>query len=311
MLQIIKLFRPLNLLIIALTQYGLHYLVIISVLSNYGKYPTLNHFQFFCLVLATVLVAAAGYLVNDWYNTNVDSINNPEKKLLSTFSEKRILNIYLVLNILAFVIALYVAWQAGNIKLAFIHPMAAGLLWFYSYNYHKQLIVGNMIVAGLSAFTIVTVGIYEQIIFNAHSPSDMSTSWWLMILIFVYSYFAFIVSLIREIVKDMEDLVGDSAFHRKTLPIVIGTTATKWIVFSLLILLLMSTVYIQFQDIFIHHIDSFRIFIFATVQLPILYILWQLKSSTLRNDFRNISNLLKVLMVLGLSSMGLVYYMLR
>ncbi len=309
--SIFNLIRPINLAIILATQYLLHYLVFIPILNIYGKYSTLDHIHFFLLSLSTVLIASAGYIINDYYDVGIDKINKPDKVIIGNkIKEKYAFNLHLILNTIAIIIGFYLAWTAGNIKLGFIHVVIAGMLWFYANSYKKQFIIGNLVIAGLSAMVIVTVTLFESIIFKGKTASDLYAVSGLLSMTIAYTLFAFFVSLVREIIKDIEDVKGDRAYNAKTLPIVLGIGKSKIIIYILSLIVLAGTIYVQTLRIVKEPYEMWM-YILATIQLPILFMLWNLFQAKEKQDYEQLSKVMKAILFLGIASMGYFYYLLE
>lgn len=166
-----------------------------------------------------------------------------------------------------------------------VNYLSAFLLWWYSNNLKRQPFIGNFTVAVLTGLSIVVV----DLLYHANDP-----------MIFVYALFAFSITLIREIIKDIEDLKGDNTFGCETLPIIWGIRRTKVLIY--LIMILFSIVVILFHELLTLPIYYFGIFLF----IPFLGLLWQLIRADTRKDFSRLSIFCKIIMVLGIFSMILV-----
>lgn len=309
-ISFLKLTRPLNLFFLALTQVFFRYFVVIPILSNFGKYSIFSTGQFFLLVISTVLIAAAGYIINDYFDVKIDIINKPNRVILSNKVHRRwAIVLHVLFNLVALAIAVYLAWYVKNLMLAGIHLAVMGGLWFYSTNYKKQFLVGNIVIAVITALTIVIIGIYEPILFDAYTYSDKLAALSLFRFMFAYSFFAFFVTLIREIVKDMEDIQGDKNYDCKTIPIILGIKASKIIILALSLIVLVATIYIQMHPVVSNATRSW-IYVFATIQFPILFMLWNLRKAETKADYAGLSNMIKLIMLLGICSMGYFYYLL-
>jgi len=261
MRDLIRLTRPVNLLIIAATMLLMRYGVIggnlerglnelidqvevsvqraeLSLPEHYG--PQMPLYLFLLLVLSTVLIAAAGNMINDYFDTRIDRINKPEQVIVGRTVKRRVaMTGHLLLSGLGLLIGAFVAWRAGMVQWALIPAFAIGALWLYSTTFKRQLIIGNVMVAVLTALVPLTVGLYELPLmkqaFTANPvvvgvPYDAFYAmevpyrelwYW----IFAFAGFAFLSTLLRELQKDMADVKGDEAHGCRTIPIVWGM---KW-----------------------------------------------------------------------------------
>src|SRR3954468_23739848 len=232
MLAFLKLIRTQNLLIIAFTQYMVRWCLLYPLLSVHDYELQLSEFRFFLLVLSTVMIAAAGYIINDYFDVRIDKVNKPERLVIDKGIKRRVaMGAHTVINLLALGIALYVAWSIGSWRLALIHFLCAGGLWFYSTTFKRQFLIGNIVIAAFTALVPLIVAVYELIpAYRRYLPiqEDLSfrTIWNYVIAL---SFFAFITTLLREIIKDIEDMEGDKEYGCRTMPIVIGVKATKTI----------------------------------------------------------------------------------
>src|SRR5579872_3290701 len=228
----LQLIRWQNLLIILLTQFLAWWYVVLP------ESPViLNAVNFCCLALSTILIAAAGYIINDYFDIKIDAINRPEKVVLEkTIPRKQAIIAHAVLNIIALALAGFVAAQARHYEWLLLQLLCIALLWFYSTDFKRQYITGNLVIALLTALTVIALIIYEPAIqHEASLPLRAGVSWhsdsslpvWLLM---AYAYFAFMLTWMREIVKDMEDFKGDEAEGCVTMPVKRGLKfATRYV----------------------------------------------------------------------------------
>ena len=215
----LQLIRWKNLLIIFLTQLLAWAFVILPCSPG-----ILGPINFLCFALSTVLIAAAGYIINDYFDIRIDTINRPYKVVLEKIiPRKQAIIAHTVFNAIALVLAGYVAAQAHHYEWLLLQAGCTLLLWFYSTHFKKRYMSGNIVVSLLAALTILTLVLYAPVLHNlfalpvfpmAHSLSSMPV--WVLV---VYAYFAFMLTWMREIVKDMEDYKGDDAEGCMTMPI--------------------------------------------------------------------------------------------
>ncbi|GAB4124739.1 MAG: geranylgeranylglycerol-phosphate geranylgeranyltransferase [Raineya sp.] len=235
-------------------------------------------FKFFCLSSSTILVAAAGYIVNDYYDIKIDLINKPDKVVVGNLIQRRFaLFANFTLNALAVLVGYYL-----SLKIALVNLFCIILLWWYSNHLKRLPFVGNFSIALLTAATLWVVAFYYQ----QHWEE-----------IYIYASFAFFISLIREIIKDMEDIKGDAAFGCKTLPIIWGIPRTKLFLYALTMAFI-SNLAVSF--FFLH--KGIVVFLSLIIFFPIAHFLLKLYKADKRRNFRHLSNLTKFIMFLGLLS---------
>lgn len=267
----VRLIRIQNLIIIVLTQY----LAVLYLLDGISFF----NFKLFLLSFSTVLLAASGYIINDYYDVKIDYINKPEKVIVGKVLKRRVVLFWhSFLNLSAVAIGFYLSWRIG-----LIHFSAAFLLWLYSNQLKRLPLIGNLIVAALSGLSISIVAIYFQ-----QKPT----------LVHTYALFAFAISLIREIVKDMEDWKGDANFGCKTLPIIWGIRKTKVFLYVLIVLFYILIFYMtQFLE------NDILYFYFSGLTLFVIYFIHRLRYADTIKHYGFLSNFCKVIMLSGILSM--------
>lgn len=237
-MHFLKLIRPLNLIIIALTMYGVHYYII----STYGRYQKIDSHpvDFFLLVLSTVLIAAGGNIINDYFDVKADRINKPEKLIISKHIKRRwAIVTHWSFNGVAFLIAVYLSIAYQTLWLVFIHLLSINILWFYSMLFKRKVMIGNLLIAILTGLVPLLVVVYFKVS-NWHSSvfSSFDPTTWPTDIDYTPAYilavFAFIQNLAREIIKDIQDMKGDELIYVKSLPMVIGVPASLITVKALL-----------------------------------------------------------------------------
>ncbi len=243
------LIRPLNLLIIAFTMYSVRLFIWtyekmnnVSIIGHEGE-----EFDFFLLVFSTVLIAAAGNVINDYFDVRADRINKPKRVIIGKHINRRwAILIHTGLNLIAFLIAIYLSVRYHTFWYVFIHLVSINALWLYSLFLKKKPIVGNFVVAGLTALVPILCGVHFYVQGDIHFTDTKvygsAFEYWFMSLIkygnfiWLLAFFAFVNNFAREIIKDIEDIEGDKLLSAKTLPIEYGIrTAKNWII-TLLVL---------------------------------------------------------------------------
>lgn len=318
LIDFLRLIRFPNLFIIALTQYAIRFGIIYPFLSQAGMDLFMPEKLFALLVLATVLIAASGYIINDYFDIKVDYLNRPRRLVVGkTIKRRHAMALHLVINGVAIFIAAYVAYKIGHPLLVLFQLVSAALLWFYSVTFKKQILIGNLIIASLTALVPFTAGYYEIAVmfdevsslgdYDINLTSLLFSIKYLLYWIIGYSIFAFLLTLIREIVKDMEDIEGDKEFGCKTLPIVYGIPKAKNIAIFLTLLMLSAIAALEtIQAISRDWISLAYFFIF--ISLPLLYILYRLFKAKNKKDFFIISQSIKVCMLFGILYTLVIYF---
>lgn len=305
-----KLIRWPNLLMIMVAQSLLNYMVIGRVLNLIHVDLPLHHFQFMLLMMSTVFMAAWGYAFNDVEDEKVDAINKDENRIIGkTFSRKTGLNIAYSFLTLSLIPAFYLSIQLEMIQLIFLHIIIGVGLWYYSTQLKKTVLLGNIAISLFTAFSIFIVWLYHLVVLKTDSIMMVNSQKLIPFinqLVLYYSAFAFIISLIREITKDIEDQNGDAQYQMKTFVVKFGLSKTKLLLYSLGILMLLmlgSAIYFSYY----YRWTQLSIYLGVAVGIPLLYFLKNLKNSQSTEDFSNLSILAKVIMLAGTLSMQLFY----
>ncbi|RAJ02515.1 4-hydroxybenzoate polyprenyltransferase [Chitinophaga skermanii] len=299
----LRLVRYPNLIYIVLTQFLLQYCVVAPVLTREGVSPSLGVPQFVLLCLSTILIAAAGYIINDYFDINIDLVNKPDKMVVEKIISRRwAMAWHTILNMAGVSIGFIVAWQIGKIYLGFTQVICSLLLWFYSTSFKRQVLIGNVVISVLTALSVVVVGFYEKKIYESFeaimSPEGRS----LIKIIGVYALFAFIISMVREVIKDLEDVIGDSKDGCRTIPIVWGVLPAKQLCYILLLTLQVLILAIDFKVISLGWYFSV-VYLVLCVHIPSLYAYFLLRKANLPAEYHKVSSLIKVIMLTGILSM--------
>jgi len=266
----------------------------------------------FLLISATVFIAAGGYVLNDYFDVKIDAINRPDKVIVgNTLSRQKAMFLHQILTGTGVLCGISLAWFSRSYTLAFIFIVIPGLLWFYSASYKRQFLIGNLVVAFISAISILVVGIaqlaflqkeFGSLIFETPIPSQFY-SW-----IGGFACFAFLCTLIREIIKDMEDEKGDREMECHTMPIIWGMNRTKLFLYGLIAmtivgLFLTNGLLINFKGTL-----TIRYIIFGLV-LPFVALCYLIFRANNRSDFQQASVLSKVIMFAGVLYSFVFYYL--
>ena len=264
--------RGYNIPIIALAQY----LSAIFILAPEKRaLSVILDFNLFIIVLASSLTIASGYIINNFYDSKKDLINRPNKsKLDRLVSQKTKLQVYFTLNFIVFFIAFFVSWRAVLFFSVYIF-----LIWFYSHKIKKQPFVGNLMASFLAVLPFFAILLYYKNFYEV---------------IFAHATFLFIIILIREMIKDLENLKGDLANGYSTIPIVYGESVSK----KIIIILAISTLIPVYFLINLYDVGYMDIYFYICLILLILFGVKLSKSNT-KEEYNQLHNLLKIIIVAG------------
>ncbi len=307
----LNLVRWPNLLIVALTMILMRYAVIEPVISKItvelangtGSQVPLSlqfpWYQFLILVVATLLITAGGYVINDYFDIKTDLINKGEVIVGTKIPRRKAMMWHNVLNFAGVTAGFYISWKAGYFWMGTLFLIVSGLLYFYSASYKRQFLIGNIIVALLTAMVPMLVVIFEwPALYRYYAANAVTPPQLGIILYWVggFAIFAFMTTLIREIIKDIEDFEGDMAYGRNTIPVVTGTLTAR-IISIFLITATIGLLYIVWY--FFLHDKITLIYISCALVLPLLYVIYQLVINTTKKQLHNASRLMKIVMIAG------------
>lgn len=304
-----RLVRWPNLVFIVVTQFLFCYGIASSLITPPSDDDLIHRNINFLLLLSlsSVLIAAAGYIINDYFDLNIDRVNKPEKLVVEKLIKRRWAIIWhWGLSLVGIVIGFYIAVEQGKWTIAIANTGCVILLWFYSTTFKKKLLIGNVIISLLTAWVILVFFIYMAgfISLIKFGPVvvykfDVSRLFKLSIL---YAGFAFIISLVREVIKDMEDMEGDAKYNCKTMPIIWGIPATKVFVAVWIVVLVGALTVIQFYALHLGWWWSV-VYCVASIIAPLLWLLRQLYKAQVPKDYHRLSTAVKLVMLAGILSM--------
>lgn len=303
MIAYLKLIRLPNLLMVALVQCLLQYQVLLPFFRGLDLEPMLPGLDFGILVMVTVFLTMAGYIINDVYDYPIDRVNKPEKAILGNFIPLQTARfLFYGVAILGACLACYLAIKVDHPEWFILYPVALLVLVAYARYFKKTTLVGNLIVAGFCAGVAVIVIFPEWEDFATESMTLDSLR---VISIFTgYAFFAFFLTMYREVIKDIEDLEGDRQFGCRTLPVVAGISFAKkfamvWMLVLLIVLSVALPVIWQYTLVLFF-------WVLLTVVLPgILSVYWLFQART-KAQFHRLSQLVKIIMVAGTLSLIVV-----
>jgi len=309
-----QLIRWRNLLIVLLTQWFI-WQCVIRPMASWSRVPVfLNTPRFLLLSLSTVLIAAAGYIINDYFDVKIDLINRPQKVIIEkTISRRAAILWHSLFNVIGFLLALYLARALSNYFVVSIQLACTVLLWFYSTTFKRQFVTGNVVVALLTGLTVMILAVYEPALYPYINFRYFLTEGGRVLVnpfgvIAVYTYFAFMLTWMREIVKDMEDFKGDAEDGCVTMPIRIGLQRSTWFVIGFGILAI-APLCIAAVKLFSGSWAILGGYIFIALVIPLVAWLLFLPRKATAKHYGDASRWLKIIMLAGIASLLLYFWL--
>ncbi|MFT4860472.1 MAG: 4-hydroxybenzoate polyprenyltransferase, partial [Algoriphagus sp.] len=273
-----RISRPINLLLVGFAQLMAAYFLVET--NNQGR-PVFQDYNLYLIVFSTIIITAAGYMINDYYDVKIDYVNRPDEVVVGKGIKRRmVIFLHTFLNLTGVGLGFVVAPRIGIINF-----IAAFLLWLYSNRLKRKPFVGNLTVALLTGLAIYLIGFYYQ-------KS--------LLLVLTYAIFAFYLNLIREIIKDIEDRHGDRKHGCRTLPIVIGFRKTKDVIFLIAICFVSTILIITFEIN-----KPYLFYYFGGLGIFYMYFMYKIYQADRKDHFTKLSMFAKILMLVGTMSMGL------
>ncbi|HLG41388.1 MAG TPA: geranylgeranylglycerol-phosphate geranylgeranyltransferase [Chitinophagaceae bacterium] len=300
-----RMVRLPNLFFIALSQ------VLFQCCIYYPLYrhmiPEKDTLHFIFLVLASLFIAAAGYIINDYFDINIDEINKPQKMVVDRIIHRRwaiawhLIFSFTGIVFTALAVPIFQKWY-----LILANMACVALLWFYSTNFKKGLLIGNIVISLLTSWTILIIFFSKVSVRNAIEPGTFTQPKFFRIA-FLYAGFAFVCSLIREAIKDIEDMKGDARYGSRSMPIAWGINASKvyiavWMIVLIVMLLILGVYILQFQWWWL------EVYAVLFVIIPLVLIFQKLFKASSTEDYHNLSTRIKLVMLAGILSMIFFYF---
>lgn len=275
-----KAIRLQNLIIVVFAQY----FTAIFLSSPAIEFQSiLTNVELLLLSFSTVLIAAAGYLINDYYDIKIDLVNRPDEVVIGTNISRRVaLFLHIILNSTGILIGTYL-----SIYIGIIHLFSATLLWWYSNYWKRQPLIGNLMISFLTGLSIYLVSFLY--------PENRD-------LILDYSLFAAVMTLIREIIKDMEDVVGDKRYGSHTLPIIWGMRKTKRFIYFLIITYTILMFFLSY-----YHMHELWFIILSIFLVLMLVLLRKVYQADTKRKYSWLSQYCKFVMLIGVLTMILIH----
>ena len=318
--DILRLIRWPNLLFLAVLMWVLEKWLVVPLLYSHGGLPeVLPDPVLWMLILSVVLVAAGGYVINDYFDIKIDRINRPDRVIVGeTMSKPAAMHLSIGLSAAGILMGLLVAWLCRSWTLGIVILLMPGLLWFYSSAYKRQFLVGNLIVAFASAVVPMLLGLANEGMFLpfilAHDfqpildqlqPVIRVIYTWLggfALMIFLYTW-------IREVIKDLQDQMGDRELECRTMPIRLGELWTKILLTVMIAITIGMLCWFVFGLLpFPHTWNSMSVrYLSFGLIIPLLCVLALVWAARIPSDYRNAQRLMKLAMLLGLLYSYVIY----
>ena len=288
-----KLIRWKNLLLLIYVQILLKFLVF----NSFNIKTNLSLTQFIILLISILLITAAGYIINNILDVKSDLINKPKEVLVTKeISIENAQQLYLILNALGIILGIGLCLTIEKPSYSFIFIGTSLLLYYYSKKFKSKPLIGNLIVSLLTAFSI-----FILYLFDINKTIHTNNQQLIISIILGLSFFAFLLNLIRELIKDIEDVNGDYNLKMNTLPILIGKKRTAKLASLLCIIPLVFLIYIVINIASIYKFTSLYLVVFIII--PLIYIALKLQSVKSLSDFKKLSTILKISMFLGINAL--------
>jgi 4-hydroxybenzoate polyprenyltransferase len=302
-MNFLKLIRYQNLLLLALMQLVFRY----GFLKQQDIWLSLSDFQYALLVLATVLLAAGGYVINDIFDQDTDTDNKPNKVIVGkSISEGNAYYIYAGLTLAGVAVGMYLSNVIQKPGFISIFIFIAALLYFYATTLKQMLLLGNIVVAALLGFSVLIIGFFDLFPTTYEGNADKMAL--LFSILKDYAVFAFILNFIREIVKDLEDFGGDYKQGMRTLPIVLGVAKTSKVAVGLLFVPLLILCYYLNTNILENNLYIATIYGLIFIIAPLLLCIIQMFSAKTKKEFHQVSTFLKWIIFFGILSIVVINF---
>ncbi len=299
----LKLIRWPNLIFIIITQLLFYYVVAQPFYNTLSLEPSLTPWLFFILLFASVCIAAAGYIINDYFDVNIDLINKPDKLVVEKIIHRRwTLAWHFILSFIGVVLSFYISYELNQFFwwLGFCNLGVVILLVVYSTSFKKQLLIGNVLISALTAWVIIVI-VLTQV--GSHSVGVYKPAFLKLFRVgMLYATFAFIITLIREVAKDMEDVVGDERNGCKTMPIVWGFRVSKVFIALCTAVLVCLLIVLQLYVLQYYWYGAI-VYCLALIIAPLVFSLKVLQAAMGQLHYHALSNIYKLIMLTGILSM--------
>jgi 4-hydroxybenzoate polyprenyltransferase len=301
----LRLVRLPNLFFILITQSLFQFCIYYPLYRDKVDRPDIT--TFVILVIASLFIAAAGYIINDYFDINIDEVNKPQRMVVDRIIHRRwAIAWHFVLSFSGVILTAIAVPITQKWYLILANLFCVAMLWFYSTTFKKKLLIGNVVISILTAWAILLIFFSKVSVSDAFDPATSSQPKFFRFA-FLYAGFAFITSLIREAIKDIEDIKGDQRYGCNTMPIAWGINAAKvyiavWMVVLIIMLLVIQVYILQFR--WWWPVAYTIVFVIS----PLIYIFYKLFKASHTGDYARLSRWIKLVMLAGILSMIFFYF---
>jgi len=311
MIAFLNLIRWKNLLMVILTMVLIRYAVIAPLISKISvilietgkETPMVLQFpwyDFVILVAATVFITAGGYVINDYFDIKTDLINKGKVIVGTKIPRRKAMMWHTIFNVAGVAAGFYISNKSGYFWLGTLFLVVSGLLYFYSASYKRQFLIGNIIVALLTAMVPMLVVFYEwPAIYKYYTINAVILPPVNLIIYWVggFALFAFLTNLAREIIKDIEDFEGDIAYGRNTVPVIIGIVSAKTVSICIIVI----TILLLFLAWHFFISDTITLlYMSVAIVLPLIFVIYRLIVSSEKKQLHAASSIMKIVMMTGM-----------
>jgi 4-hydroxybenzoate polyprenyltransferase len=305
-----RLMRWPNLVFIVITQLLFYFCVYIPSLKEQPSQQF--SILFFLLIFSSVCIAGAGYIINDYFDIRIDAINKPDRVIINKFIKRRWAIVWhWILSATGVLISIYISYKIKVWPIAVINLLCIFALWFYSTTFKKKLLVGNLMIAALTGWVILVVYLFAGAdLFSLKgfvtNEEELNVRRFFKFTL-LYASFAFVTTLIREVIKDLEDMEGDRKYDCNTMPIAWGVPASKvfvgvWIVVTIAALAIVQLYAWQSGWWFA------ALYVLLLTIIPAFFLMKKLIKAISSADYHYLSNIIKLIMLFGILSMLLLKF---
>lgn len=295
-MALLKLIRYQNLVLLMFMQILFRY----GFLNFQDISLALSDLQFGILVLSTVCIAAAGYVINNIFDKETDAINNKDVVVGTEISEGAAYNLYIALNVIGVGGGFYLSNVIEKPGFALLFIIVSGTLYLYASSFKQSLLIGNIIVSLLTAVSVIIIGLFDLYpMITADTQVHLGI---LFQILLDYALFAFLINFLREIVKDLEDVKGDYNMGMNTLPIAIGVARTSKIVLAATVLVTAYLLYYIYIYYFNNNLYISTFYSLLTIIAPLILFCIKITDAKNSANFKSLSLLLKAVLLFGIIS---------
>ena len=288
-IDFLRLIRSKNLLIIIISFFVFEVYILESYLNELS-----TNINFFLLLSITLLITASGYIINDIFDVNIDQINKKDKVFIGKkYSKNTGKTLYFIMIIFSILLSVIFCYRIGKMYLISIFISCIYILWLYSKSLKNKFFLGNITTSFLVSLSIINLVIFSELEINKNSK----------LILYSYAYLSFLINLIREIIKDIEDIKGDLKYNSKSIPIRLGIKNSKLICYILLSILFISISYILLENYKYSYLEitiTQTIIYYLIIISLIIYCIISIIKAKQKYHYSKISLLIKGIMIISI-----------